>query len=249
MSEVKHKLLVPNSGKTWAIGDVHGYVNTLKTLVQKLNLQAEDRIVLLGDLVDRGPDVKGVFDFVIELQRQGLDIICIRGNHDDLMLKSHLEEQNNSGFMRFMKRDAIKKSWLNMGGEATMKSFNARKMVEVDPKYFEFIESMYHYVEDEEFLYVHAGFDFSKENPFTDAQSMMWIRDFKVDFDKTNDRKVVHGHTPLSLDFIQDVVANPDRDKFVALDNGIMIENMPNKGNLLAFETKSKTLLVQSRQD
>lgn len=249
MSEVKHKYLEPNAGKTWAIGDVHGYVNTLKTVIQKIELKQDDRIILLGDLVDRGPDVKGVFDFILELRNKGLDVVCIRGNHDDLMYKSFVEEQENMGFLRFIKRDAIKKNWLNMGGDATMKSFGARKMIDIDPKYFDFIESMYHYVEDDEFLYVHAGFDFKKEDPFSDMQAMMWIRDFQVDYYKTNNRKVIHGHTPLSLDFIQDVIANPRRDRFVALDNGVMMENMPNKGNLLAFETKSKTLMVQSRQD
>ncbi|MGB0428882.1 MAG: metallophosphoesterase, partial [Bacteroidia bacterium] len=178
-----------------------------------------------------------------------LDVVCVRGNHDDLMLKSYYEEQDHQGFLKFIKRDAIKKSWLNMGGDATMKSFNARKMIDIDPLYFEFIENMYHYVEDDEYMYVHAGFDFNKPNPFNDVQSMMWIRDFEVDFSKTKNRKVVHGHTPLSLDFIEDVIANPSRDKFIALDNGIMLEKTANKGNLLAFETKSKQLLVQPRQD
>lgn len=248
MGEVKYKRLEPNKGKTWAIGDVHGYVKTLQTVLMKINPQPDDRVILLGDLVDRGPDVKGVFDTILDYQAKGLDIVCIRGNHDDLMLKSYQEEQAHSGFLRFLKQDAAKKSWYAMGGDATLKSFNAKKMVDIDPKYFEFIETMYHYAEDEKFLYVHAGFDFKKPDPFTDIQSMMWIRDFAVDFEKTKGKKVVHGHTPLSLDFIEDVVANPKRDKFVALDNGIMLD-MPMKGNLLAYETKSGTLMVQYKQD
>ena len=42
----------------WAIGDVHGYAETLNQLINRLNLQSEDRVVLLGDMVDRGAKVK-----------------------------------------------------------------------------------------------------------------------------------------------------------------------------------------------
>lgn len=248
MEEVKYKRLEPNKGKTWAIGDIHGYVKTFQTVLQKINPQPEDRIILLGDLVDRGPDVKGVFDTILDYLAKGVDIVCLKGNHDDMMRKSYSEEQEHSGFLRFMKKDTEKRSWYGLGGDATLKSFGAKKMVEIDPKYYDFIDSMYHYVEDEKFLYVHGGFDFTKEDPFKDVQAMMWIRDFVVDYKKTDCKKVVHGHTPLSLDFIQDVIANPNRDKFIALDNGIMID-MPMKGNLLAYETKSGELMVQNRQD
>ncbi len=249
MSEVKFKKLDPIEGKTWVIGDVHGYVNTLKTVLQKLKLTTIDRVIFLGDLVDRGPDVKGVFDSIIDLEKKGIEVLCIKGNHEDMMQKSYIEEQGQTGFLKFIKRDQIKRSWLNMGGDSTMKSFNAKKMVDIDPTYFDFIENMYHYLFDENYYYVHAGFDFKKPEPFADVQSMMWIRDFAVDINITEGRKVVHGHTPLDIDFIKDVIDNPKRDHFIALDNGVSIDNMPNKGKLLAFETNSHQLLVQSKQD
>lgn len=249
MDTVKYLHLEPNSGKTWVIGDIHGYVNTFKTILLKIKPQPGDRVILLGDLVDRGPDSKGVFDTILDQQEKGLDLLCIRGNHDDLMLKSYVEEQENQGLFKFIKRDYTKRSWFNMGGDSTMKSFNARKMVDIDPKYYELIDNMYHYLEDENHFYVHAGFDFSKEKPFEDIQAMMWIRDFNAKNDIVKGKKIVHGHTPLDLEFIQEVIENPTIHDFIALDNGVSITNVYGKGNLLAYETKSKTLLVQAKQD
>ena len=247
--EIKHCTLPKIKGKTWAIGDIHGFTDSFKSLLKKINPAPGDRLILLGDLIDRGPQSKELIDHIILLREEGIEIICIRGNHDDLMLKSYHEETNSSGFMRFIKRDIVKKSWLNMGGSATMNSFSARKMVDIDPKYFDFIEDMYHYIEDENHLYVHAGFDFSEGKPFENVEAMLWIREFRIDLKLTNNRKVVHGHTPLDFAFIQSVLDNPGRDKFIALDNGISMDFAHGKGSLLAFETTTKELVKQRRQE
>jgi len=250
MSNLKYKYLNKCSGKTWIIGDVHGYANTLKTLIGKIALEKSDRLILLGDLVDRGPNSKGVFDFIIELRASGYDIECIMGNHDYMMLNAQEEEiGNGKSFLRFLKKDVARKNWFNMGGNTTMKSFGAKRMLDVDTEYYDFIQGMSHYLEDDEYLYVHAGFDFEGSEPFEDIQSMMWIRDFKVSAELTKGKKVVHGHTPVDIDFIKDVIENPDRDHFIALDNGVYLKNLRGKGRLLAFETGSKTLIEQVVQD
>lgn len=249
MSHVKHLELKPNDGQTWVIGDIHGYAKTFETVMQKIAPSATDRVILLGDLVDRGPDSKGVFDAIMRYRKEGVDLLLVRGNHDDLMHKSYVEEQENTGFLKFIKRDYTKRSWINMGGDTTLQSFGAKKMVEIDTVYYDLIESMYHYIEDENHLYVHAGFDFTQAQPFENEQAMMWIRDFKPDKKQTKSKTIVHGHTPLDLEFITDVIENAGSYGFIALDNGISIDKQKNKGHLLAYETKSKKLIVQSRQD
>lgn len=247
---VKQKTLGPVKGKTWVIGDTHGHIKTLKFLFEKLKLTINDRIIFLGDMVDRGSGSKDIFDLVIEYQKEGYDVICVRGNHDDLMLQSYHEEMNRrTGLLRFMKKDLIKRRWLSMGGDSTMKSFGAQRMADIDPKYFDLIESMFHFVEDEQYLYVHAGFNFDDDNPFEHTSAMMWIREFNVDLEKTGGKKVVHGHTPLDLEFIKDVIRRPEKHNFVALDNGVMIRDVIGKGHLLAFETDSKELVVQTCKD
>lgn len=247
---INHKALEPNRGNTWVIGDTHGFIKTLEALLDQLELEKSDRVIFLGDMVDRGPGSKQIFDLIMDYQSKGYDFVCIRGNHDDLMLQSYHEEmERGKGLLRFMKKDVIKRRWFTMGGDTTMKSFAAKRMIDIDPKYFDFLESTYHYVEDEKYLYVHAGFDFKREDPFDHVEPMMWIRDFKVNMELTKDKKVVHGHTPLDLEFIRDVISRPNIHNFIALDNGVMINNVIGKGNLLAFETKSDNLVVQASRD
>lgn len=250
MEQVKFEKLPQKQGKTWVIGDVHGYANTLRALLEKIELGKEDRLILLGDLVDRGPDSKGVFDTLIDLKKAGHDVCCLMGNHEQMMLRSYQEElDNGTGFLRFLKRDVTRKNWLNMGGDATMKSFGAKRMLDIDPLYYDFIGEMMHYVEDPKYFYAHAGFDFESGNPFSDLQSMLWIRDFKVIPELTHQKKVVHGHTPVDIDFIRDVIKHPERDYFIALDNGVYLRELRGKGRLLAFETGSGTLIEQKAQD
>ena len=53
--EAELQQTLDEEGNVWAIGDVHGYADTLLALLDSLNLSSRDRVVLLGDLVDRGP--------------------------------------------------------------------------------------------------------------------------------------------------------------------------------------------------
>ena len=55
MIEAELQTTLDEGGNVWAIGDVHGYADTLVALLESLNLSSRDRVVLLGDLVDRGP--------------------------------------------------------------------------------------------------------------------------------------------------------------------------------------------------
>lgn len=236
--------------RIWAIGDIHGHNMSLKSLIQKIDPKPEeDLLVILGDLVDRGPDTKGVFDYLMELERQGIDMIVLRGNHDDMMLRAYHEEINHSGLLKFIKRDQVKKTWLNMGGDKTMQSFLANRMQEIPVEYFDYIEAMPHFAESENFLFVHAGFDFNAKSPFADAEAMMWIRDFSFKPEQSGHKVIIHGHTPLDLEFIEVVAENPKKHHFVPLDNGIAMDKKSNKGNLLGYECFSKKLIVQARQE
>ena len=70
--------------RVWVVGDIHGHPGTLRALVHRLRLGEEDRVVLLGDLIDRGPDSAGVVEYVREHQQ----IIAIKGNHEQMAIQS-----------------------------------------------------------------------------------------------------------------------------------------------------------------
>ncbi len=93
----------------FAIGDIHGCFDALDTLVRFVNPQPEDTLVMLGDYVDRGPDTCRVIQWLIE-QSQQRKIICLKGNHEIMMLRSRYDL-------------AQRRAWALVGGEATWDSY------------------------------------------------------------------------------------------------------------------------------
>src|ERR1700730_13190781 len=72
--------------RTYAIGDSHGCLTQLQSLIEQCERHAgegRNRFVFLGDYIDRGPDSRGVIDFLIDLQTWSPDeIVCLMGNHE-----------------------------------------------------------------------------------------------------------------------------------------------------------------------
>src|SRR5690348_12378540 len=99
-------------GRTLAIGDIHGCARTFRRLLEKVELDRADTLYLLGDLIDRGPDSKGVIEMILKLLEDGFDIRPIRGNHEELMLLAI-----RSGVFE----DLL--DWLENGGGSTLMSY------------------------------------------------------------------------------------------------------------------------------
>ena len=78
--------------RTCIIGDVHGMTDLLRALIHKLDLQAGDTLVSLGDLVDKGPDPAGTVEYLCQLAENApFETILIEANHED----RHLRYQRN----------------------------------------------------------------------------------------------------------------------------------------------------------
>ena len=73
--------------RTLVIGDIHGCWRALQALLAAVDLRPDDRIITLGDYVDRGPNSRGVVERLIELHARG-NLIPLRGNHDEMMLEA-----------------------------------------------------------------------------------------------------------------------------------------------------------------
>jgi serine/threonine protein phosphatase 1 len=78
----------------YVIADIHGGSRTFKALLDRIDLRHADRLYLLGDYVDRGPDSQGVLYSICRLIESGFDIQALRGNHDDLLLRSVRNDHN-----------------------------------------------------------------------------------------------------------------------------------------------------------
>lgn len=94
--------------KTAVIGDVHGALGPLEALVAKLALGAGDRMVFVGDLVDKGPDPSGVVRFVRQLSEMALyDVVLIEGNHEDRHRRYHINTTARPEVARAMAADEM----------------------------------------------------------------------------------------------------------------------------------------------
>ncbi|ORX90613.1 Ser/Thr protein phosphatase family protein [Basidiobolus meristosporus CBS 931.73] len=69
------------TGRLIFIGDVHGHLRSFNKLLEKLSLVPEDRVVLLGDMVSKGPNSIGLL-----ARAKEINALCVRGNHDDLVV-------------------------------------------------------------------------------------------------------------------------------------------------------------------
>jgi serine/threonine protein phosphatase 1 len=236
--------------RTWVIPDVHGCLLTLRTLIEDLiELRKDDFLIFLGDVIDRGPASMGVIDYIIKMRENGISAVVIKGNHEDYMATVYRDEMSKSGLRKMLRiKSGSFKDWMMYGGEKTLQSFNVSNVADIPVKYIEWIESLDFYMAWKDFLIVHAGFNFEIDDIFSDTQSMMWIRDYKIDPVKLGNRKIIHGHVPVSLDFIYQSI-NSNSFQFIDLDNGVYLTDKPGYGNLLALELNTMELLVQPNLD
>ena len=110
--ELKLQKSLDEGKNIWVIGDVHGFNKTLRSLVEKINLQEGDYVVLLGDLIDRGPNSYDVVQFA----KNSENIVCVKGNHEKMMIESFSLQGLESPGMDLA-------TWLYNGGLATATSY------------------------------------------------------------------------------------------------------------------------------
>jgi len=164
-------------GKIFAIGDVHGCLSMLKVLVGKLPIAKEDAIVFLGDYIDRGPESKGVVDFVIDLKTKH-NVVCLMGNHERMLLD----------YLCGMNR----KLYLYNGGVATLDSYGGS----IPQNHIDFFESLLPYYETEDYFFVHAGVVKNRPLGMQLEEVSLWVRDEFIDSDYDFGKIIVFGHTP-----------------------------------------------------
>lgn len=235
--------------KHWVISDIHGCVNTLKSLIENMVVPSkEDTLYFLGDYIDRGPDSKGVLDYVMYLQNNGFSVVALKGNHEEFMVKSYEEEQQLKSFLFFKQTNKSKEMWLRFGGHEALRSFKVNNVSEIPLRYIQWINELPLYHQLDKFFIVHAGLNFDIDDPLTDTSAMLWVREYRIDPSKISNRRLIHGHVPVSLDFI-DLTINSGSYPFIDLDNGCYMANKAGYGNLLALELNSMELKVQPNID
>ncbi|BDD09129.1 serine/threonine protein phosphatase [Fulvitalea axinellae] len=217
-----------------AISDIHGCPKTFEALLDKVRYSPnKDRLFLLGDYVNKGPDSKRVLEIIYDLKKRFPDnVTALLGNHDQQAL-SFFEHGNPAKTL-----------------------VNGRSFGEIFPdlkkkeriRFRDFFRQCPLYAELPDFLLVHAGFDFTAKNIFKNEDAMTVIREFVVDPKKTGNRPVVHGHVPTRLSTIKQHIA--DKDWNMPLDNGcVYADTQEGMGQLICLDLDTLTLTEQANID
>lgn len=206
-----------------AIGDIHGCVKTFRFLVHnELQVTSNDHLILLGDIIDRGPDSKGVIDEIFALKERGIRVQVLQGNHEEMMINASQSNESND-------------YWLRNGGQETLDSFGVKHVSDIQTTYLDFIRHTEIYVETAEYIFVHAGLNFHKSDPFSDYNAMKWVRKMEIDPTKIGNRTIVHGHVPAPLPLLMKL-----RKFNINIDAGCVYKDYRGLGNLLAFDVTNK---------
>lgn len=187
----------------YAIGDVHGELAKLDDLLRYIREDAErrkvtHRIVFLGDLIDRGPDSRGVIERVMALCASG-GAQALKGNHEELMLHALAKQESIGVYF-----------WAENGGDETILSYarvNGFKddfRDAIDASHVAWLKTLPAMLRDEErgLAFVHGGID-PATFPNCSDELRMWTRSRKFfnserwpQREELRDLIVVHGHTP-----------------------------------------------------
>ena len=189
--------------RVYAIGDIHGRLDLLLLLEA---LIAEDLeqfpverpgICYLGDYIDRGPDSRGVIDHLARPPEDGIERICLLGNHEDR-------------FLGFLADPMLGEAWFGYGAAAAMASYGVDAperpsfsqlerlqktlALALPEPHRHFLENLALSLSWQGYLFVHAGIRPGRPPEDQDPHDLIWIRDPFLSSTENFGLRIVHGH-------------------------------------------------------
>ena len=206
---------VPEGRRVYAIGDIHGRLDLLQILHQRIRTdhdgraEAEGVIVYVGDYIDRGRDSQAVVELLCGAPLPGFSVVCLKGNHEQSLLT-------------FLEDIKIGPSWLYYGGAETLTSYGiVASSLEQDTErltahqaalrealpahHLAFLQTLPLTHREGDYLFAHAGIRPGVAIEAQKPRDLMWIRDKFLTSPRDHGCIVVHGH---SITPAPDVKAN-----------------------------------------
>lgn len=199
-----------------AIGDIHGQYDLLVELLDQVVPTVNDRLVFLGDYIDRGAKTPQVLDWLLDFKAQYPQTVLLRGNHEQMLLDALQDiaacESRNDGWLgkllafgsSFLPETA--EFFIACGGLETLLAYRPL-VVEFDPlaafasipqSHIDFLRTTRFFFQQGQFLFVHAGVDPNDPQGKISTRSFLWERR-PLWVDRPGwDKVVVHGHTPVA---------------------------------------------------
>jgi serine/threonine protein phosphatase 1 len=212
---------VPAGMRIYAVGDVHGRLDLLRDLLAAIEADAaarpsaETHVIMLGDLIDRGPDSAGIVDFFLNTPPAFASIHQLMGNHEEMLLKliDTPTEELMAHFLRY-------------GGRETFESYDVPQiMLDLPERYpasalldhipaahRAFFRAMGDAIRVGDYLFVHAGIRPDVPLEEQSPSDVRWIRNPFLESAVDHGVIVVHGHT---------ITATPElRANRIGIDTG-----------------------------
>lgn len=193
--------------RIYAIGDIHGHLDLLKAAHARIEQDMAahgggGQVVHVGDLLDRGPEARGVVEYLMQGQAEGRPWIVLKGNHD-----------------RFLPRFAARPDWIDpglasgrhwlehpsLGGAETLASYgieyrgladaHAAVLRAVPPRHLHWLAALPLWHLTPQALFVHAGIRPGVDLAQQAEQDLLWIRQEFLEDARDHGVLVVHGHT------------------------------------------------------
>ncbi|HXC56175.1 MAG TPA: metallophosphoesterase family protein [Rhizomicrobium sp.] len=198
---------LPDGHLAYAIGDIHGRSDLLRILIAKIAEDAKTRltpgrrptVVFIGDYVDRGPDSRGVIDFLLNELPPGWDYRFLKGNHEETLLA-------------FLNDPTIGESWREFGGLQCLTSYGvavqrngaamdwpamaAAFAAALPPAHFDFLSKLLLRETIGDYVFVHAGVRPGIPLEYQSERDLLWIREEFTAGRRALPQTVVYGHTP-----------------------------------------------------
>jgi len=228
--------------KVWAVGDVHGQADALRRLLLDMDLQPGDEVVLLGDLIDRGPDSHGV----LVMARDFDHVHAIQGNHEGMMLATYTSSDASDRW-----------HWTGNGGDAALSSMPGDTPSERDraaSRWVPFLQGLPTEIVLDRHRMVHAGYDWRRPLDQQTDEDRTWSRTIVHAKEPVDpQRQVLVGHTPTQMldgyglsdpkGAYRSRVLLPDgRPSLIMLDTGAAYGRRLKGSSLTAMELGSGTV-------
>ena len=194
----------PRGTRAYAVGDVHGRLDLLDQLLAAIEQDLERRparktlLIFLGDLIDRGPDSRGVVERLRAYRHGKLRLYFLTGNHEEVLLRLLAGERG------------ILANWLKYGGAECLRSYGCNPAVfagqnertalamvknAIPAEHARFIAGFADTLSFGDYLFVHAGILPGLDLSLQSQSDLRWIRSEFLDHEDDHGFVVIHGHT------------------------------------------------------
>jgi len=200
----RNPAVLPAGQRVYAIGDVHGRLDLLMELLRRIESDngargaAQTHVVMLGDLIDRGPESAGVIDLLLRHRPQFARFHFLMGNHEEMLLRQ-IDAPTEAGMAHFL-RYGGRETFESYGTPQMMLDLPMRYPLEVFGSYVvkehqDFLRAMVDAIRVGDYLFVHAGI--RPDVPIEEQvpSDLRWIRNDFLDSEADHGVTVVHGHT------------------------------------------------------